>query len=136
MIYGVHKSLFHPAFQINFTLHWLTYVIGTVLIVIGVPFFIISVITVMRAYNAGELVAGGIFSCCRHPLYASWVVFIVPGIVLLLNSWIALTIPLFMFAISRLLVNKEETYLETVFGSAYREYKKKAPCILPYGFMK
>ena len=82
-----------------------------------------------------ELVTDGIYRCCRHPLYASWVVFIVPGIVFLVNSWIGLTIPIFMYFVLRILVRKEEIYLASVFGSEYSDYKKRVPCILPYGML-
>ena len=136
MIMLVISHYTYPVFQIDFVPYWLMSTLGIALIVIGVPFFIISVITVSRAYNADELVTDGVFRCCRHPLYASWVVFIVPGIVLLVNSWIALTTPIFMFVILRILVTKEETYLEDVFGSEYLDYKRKVPCILPYGLLK
>lgn len=124
---------YHPVFEIGFLPSWFLYALGTILILIGVPFFLISAITVMRAYNADALVTDGIFRKCRHPLYAAWVVFIVPGIVLLLKSWIMLTTPIFMYLILRLLVKKEEVYLENVFGSEYREYIEKVPCILPVG---
>ena len=126
----------HPIFQISVVHYGALAILGVVLMVIGVPFFIISVVTVMRAYNADELVTGGIFRCCRHPLYASWVVFIVPGIVFIVNSWIGLTTPLFMYFILRILVKKEEAYLENVFGSEYLEYKKVVPCILPIGWIR
>ena len=124
---------FHPVFQVELVQHWLLTIIGILFLVIGVPFFLISVMTVVRAYNANELVTGGIFRCCRHPLYASWVVFIVPGIALLLKSWTLLTTPLFMAVILHLLVKKEEAYLERAFGSSYTAYKKRVPCILPVG---
>jgi protein-S-isoprenylcysteine O-methyltransferase Ste14 len=136
MIMLVISRHFQPVFQIDFVPYWFLSIFGIALIVVGVPFFIISVKTVMRAYNADKLVTDRIFRCCRHPLYASWVVFIVPGIVLLVNSWIGLTTPIFMYLILRKLVTKEEVYLESVFGSEYLNYKKKVPCILPYGLMK
>jgi protein-S-isoprenylcysteine O-methyltransferase Ste14 len=127
---------FHPAFQIGLVPYWLLSIFGIVLIVIGVPFLIFSVKTVMRAYNAGTLVTDGIFRCCRHPLYGSWVVFIAPGIFLLANSWIGLTTPLFMYFLLRKLVKKEEIYLEHAFGSEYLEYRKRVPCIFPVGCLK
>ncbi len=136
MVTIVISRYFHPVFQIDFVPHRFLIILGMALIVIGIPFYIISAKTVMRAYNADKLVTNGIYRCCRHPLYASWVVFIVPGIALLVNSWIALTIPIFMYLILRQLVKKEENYLESVFGSGYREYKKKVPCILPLGWIR
>ena len=126
---------FHPFFQIGFVPYWILVILGLILIGIGLPFFFISVKTVTHAYNADELVTDGIFRCCRHPLYSSWVVFIVPGMALLVNSWIALSTPVAMYFILRFLVRKEESYLETVFGSEYLEYKKKVPCILPIGWI-
>ena len=127
---------FHPVFQIGSVPYLFLTILGIALIVIGIPFYIISAKKVMRAYNADKLVTDGIYRCCRHPLYASWVVFIIPGIALLVNSWIVLTTPIFMYFILRKLVKKEEIYLESVFGSSYREYKEKVPCIIPFGWLK
>ena len=127
---------FHPFFQIEIIPQWSLTILGIILLLIGIPFFIISVKTVMRAYNADELVTDGIFRYCRHPLYASWAVFIVPGIVFLVNSSIGLTTPIFMYLLLRKLVKKEEAYLESAFGPAYTEYKRKVPCIIPIGRMK
>ena len=129
----VISRYFHPLFKIGFIQDQILLIVGIVLIVIGIPFFIISVIAVTKAYNADKLITGSIFRCCRHPLYASWVVFIVPGVVLLFNSWIGLTIPIFMYIILRILVKKEEIYLGDRFGAEYLKYKNKVPCILPYG---
>ena len=127
--------LFRPAFQINIVPQGVLSLFAVILLVMGVPFFVLSVVTVMRAYNADELVTGGIFRCCRHPLYASWVVFLVPSIVLYTGSWLALSTPVFMYYILRGLVKKEEVYLEKVFGSAYQAYMENVPCILPLGFI-
>ncbi len=127
---------FYPFFQIKFIPYWLFVILGVFLIAIGIPLFIVSVIIVSRAYKADELVTNGIYRCCRHPLYASWVVFIVPGIALLVNSWLWLTIPVFMYLILCQFVKKEEVYLESVFGSEYLRYKQKVPCIFPIGYLK
>jgi len=127
---------FDPLFGIGLVPCWFLSMLGAVLILLGVPFLIASAIAVMRAYHADELVTGGVFRCCRHPLYASWVVFIVPGMVFLANSWTGLTTPIFMYFILRILARKEGTPLENVFGTEYLEYKNKVPCILPVGCLK
>jgi len=140
LIYGLMTIIisysFQPFFRMAFIPYRFLFFLGIFLIVIGFPFVMASAITVMRAYNADKLVTDGMFKFCRHPLYASWVVFIVPGIALLSNSWIALTTPIFMYFILYVLVKKEEAYLENVFSTEYANYKKKVPCILPYGFLK
>lgn len=138
--YGIATLLisqyYRPFFEIAFLPNRIRYIAGALLIGFGAVFFKVAVKTVMRAYNADSLVTDGIFKYCRHPLYASWVVFIVPGIVLLANSWLGLTAPIFMYIILRRLVKEEEQYLESLFGSGYVEYKKKVPCILPLGCIK
>lgn len=126
----------YPFFRMEAVHYRISAVAAIFLLFIGIPFFVASVFGVTRAYNANRLVTSGTFGCCRHPLYASWVVFIVPGIVLLVHSWIGLTTPLFMYAVLRMLVKKEETYLEAAFGDAYLNYQNEVPCILPYGWMK
>jgi protein-S-isoprenylcysteine O-methyltransferase Ste14 len=125
--------VYRPAFRIEMVPRGVLIGLGLCLVVMGLLFFLASVRAVHRAYNAGRLVTEGVYSCCRHPLYASWVVFIVPGIVLLSGSWLAITTPVFMYFLLRILVTREEACLEEVFGSAYLAYKKKVPCVFPLG---
>ncbi len=132
----VISCCFYPFFQIKFLPYWLLVIPGIFLIAIGIPFFIVSAKMVTLAYKADELVTNGVYRCCRHPLYASWVFFIIPGISLLVNSWIWLTIPVFMYFILCKLVKKEEIYLESVFGSEYLHYKQRIPCLFPIGYLK
>ena len=63
----------------------------------------------------------GCFSCPRY--------------VFLINSWIGLTAPLVMYIFLRILVRKEEEYLEQKFGEEYIAYKKMTPAVLPLGRM-
>lgn len=107
--------------------------VGIVLIAVGIPFYLISAKGVMRAYNSDRLITTSTFRYCRHPLYASWVVFIVPGIVLIYQSWIGFTALVFMYIVLRILVRREEAYLGNKFGEEYAKYQARTPCILPYG---
>lgn len=127
---------FYPLFQIKIIPIVFLNILAIILIIIGVPFWIISLATVMRAYNSNKLVTDGAFKWCRHPVYAAWTIFFVPGIVISFKSWIDLTVPIFMYVLLLKLVKKEETYLENIFGAEYLDYKKNVPCILPYGCLK
>ena len=133
MVSVVVSRYFDPFFRIEVLPYGVLAVVGSILIVVGIPFLVVSEKTVMRAYHAKKLVTSGIFRCCRHPLYASWLFFLIPGIVCLSGSWIALTTPVFMYLVLRRLVRREEDCLQRAFGHAYREYQQQVPCIFPVG---
>ncbi len=133
---AVALRVWWPAvFGMDFVPYWMLVAIGAALCLIGVPFWIVGVRTAMRAYEVKTLCIGGVFGLCRHPIYGSWVVFIVPGVALLMNSWIALTVPVVMYVLLRLMVRQEEAYLEGEFGEAYRAYKRRVPAVLPLGWL-
>ncbi len=125
-----------PFFEIPFVPYYILKTTGITLIITGLPFYIISLVTIKRAYTADSLVTEGPFGICRNPVYAAWVVFFVPGIMFLLNSWIGLSAPFVMYFIILMLVKEEEEYLESVFGHEYLEYKEQVPIILPIGWFK
>jgi protein-S-isoprenylcysteine O-methyltransferase Ste14 len=111
-------------------------VLGVLLVITGIPIFLVSGLTIHKHFNDGKLATKGIYAYFRHPVYGSWIVFIVPGIVLLINSLIGLTAPFFMYSVFRLLIVKEDRYLEEKFGKAYDEYKKKVGEIFPKFWLK
>lgn len=111
-------------------------VVAICLFLIGVPFFVFALLSVHRAYSANKLITTGIFSLCRNPVYAAWVVFFVPGSMLIRANWLGMTIPIFMYLLLRLLIRKEETNLESVFGEEYIKYKKRVMCILPLSWLR
>jgi protein-S-isoprenylcysteine O-methyltransferase Ste14 len=104
---------------------------GCVLLAIGIPFFVTALRTLHRGFPRGELFTRGVYGCCRHPIYASWIVFIVPGGLLLQGSWAFVIAPFLMYALLRLFVHKEETWLEETFQDQYRDYRRRVPAVLP-----
>lgn len=110
--------------------------LGVALIVIGLIFLFAARKKIKQTFKTGTLCMTGVYSMCRHPVYASWVIFIVPGLVFLADSWAGLTIPPVMYVILRILVSKEEQYLEQKFGDEFRSYKKRVPAVLPLGWLK
>lgn len=125
---------FDPFFKIDFIPYSALATAGILLIGLGLPFYVISLIAIKRAFNSDRLVTDGTFGMCRHPVYSAWIVFFVPGLMLLFNSWLGLTAPVVMYLLVMFLVGKEEIYLETVFGDDYLTYKKQVPLVLPVGW--
>src|SRR5271157_1169319 len=107
IFYAIIMFLVNGYSYIDFTINVIPKAVlmslGIILIIIGFSLLGISFITVKKAYKEDYLCVKGIYSICRHPLYSAWIVFIVPGIVLILRSWILLTVPLVMYFVFRIL---------------------------------
>ncbi len=140
VIYGLILVLvsifFDPVFKIPYVPYKYLVMAGVLLIVAGFPFYLSALVGVMRAFEEKKLLTNGSFGMCRHPVYAAWVVFFVPAIMLFFNTWLGLTAPVFMYVLIRVLVDKEEIYLEEMFGEAYLIYRKRVPLVLPIGWLK
>lgn len=108
-----------------------TLVLGVMLITVGFLIFLIPAVTIDKYFFEGKLCTTGIYSFIRHPIYGSWIVFIIPGIVLIRGSLLGISIPIFMYAVFKILIPQEEDYLEKKFGKEYLEYKRKVNAIFP-----
>jgi len=137
IVYGlitiILTTYFYPSFRVILLPYPYLLFLGIVLLIIGLPFWIISGVTVMQAYNANKLLTTGVFGLCRHPVYSAMMLFVAPGISLISNSWIMLTAPMLGYFLCKIFVKKEEKYLENVFGAEYIDYKNKIPAFVPIG---
>lgn len=116
---------FYPFFSIIFIPYIITLIVGIALLLIGVPILIFAAKDLIKAYNSDKLVTTGLYSISRNPMYGSFIIFIIPGISFVLNSWIILTGSLIMYILLRIFIKEEEIYLEKRFGQKYRDYKNK-----------
>lgn len=106
-------------------------VVGCVLLLAGVPFLVMALWVLHRGFSHGKLFTSGVYGLCRHPIYASWIVFLVPGILLLVGSWAFLLLPPLMYASLRFLVREEEAWLAATFQDEYRAYRRRVPAVFP-----
>ena len=123
--------LVYPIFVIEIFPVWLLRVAGTGLILIGIFVWLSSVLMVTRGFGGGKLVTTGIYAYFRHPLYAAFIDFILPGVALLFPSWIVMTTPVFMYVIFRLKIKEEENFLERKFGQVFHDYKRRVHAVCP-----
>ena len=105
--------------------------IGSALIFIGIVVLVISARTVTRVFQEGKLATTGIYGIVRNPLYSAWIICIVPGIVIISRYLLWWLIPIFMYTVFKILIKKENDYLEQQFGDEYRAYRKKVNELLP-----
>lgn len=104
---------------------------GAVLILVGVPMLAAAGRAATVAYNSDKLATTGIFGVVRNPIYAAWIVFIIPGIVLWTRSWPLLLTPLMAYAVFKMRIRRENEYLEKRFGEAFRQYKANVNELFP-----
>ena len=104
---------------------------GMVLFGLGVLLWASGAITVMRAFNRGELVTTGAFAVVRHPVYAGWISLALPGLGLFTGLWPLFAIALGGYVIFIRLIHREEEYLEERFGKVYIEYRGRVNALLP-----
>jgi protein-S-isoprenylcysteine O-methyltransferase Ste14 len=100
-------------------------IIGWTIFTLGFICYLITMRKFLKEFSKGKLVTDGIFSFSRNPLYASWILFIMPSIALTADNWIFLIPALAMYVFFRLSIKEEEENLSRIFGEEYLEYKKK-----------
>jgi protein-S-isoprenylcysteine O-methyltransferase Ste14 len=116
---------YRPAFDYPLVPAEWTLALGALLIVTGVPFWLLATGMFLRAWFAGRLATRGPFAVMPNPIYGSWMVLIIPGISLALDWWPILLTSVAMYAAQRIFIREEDDFLREKFGGQYEEYRKK-----------
>ena len=106
-------------------------IVGILLIATGASFYLAAARDLSKGLTEGKLVTTGLYSLVRHTLYASNILFVVPGIALLCKSWLLLCVPLFMYAAFRLFIPAEDRELLKRFGQPFEEYRGRTNAVFP-----
>lgn len=104
---------------------------GQVLTVGGLAIAVVAAWQFLRAgtniptgTTTTALVTHGVYGRSRNPIYVGALSFLL-GLALWLDTlWLALAVPMVFGALTELVIKREEAYLETKFGDAYRRYCK------------
>ena len=107
-------------------------VIGLLLGITGIYFWFASFFLVSRGFFSHKLVTGGVYRYSRHPLYAAFIIFLVPAASFILDNLFVLVASLVMFLVFKVKIRKEEEYLEKEFGDEYKRYTKQVPQLIPF----
>lgn len=105
--------------------------VAAILLIVALPFYIISLRVLFGAYGKERLVTTGVYTVCRNPIYAGWILMILPAVALLCRSWLVLTASVVMYVATRILIRREEKSLEAQFGREYLDYKNRVNAVFP-----
>jgi len=131
LIAGLLTLFFPKIFLIEILPHWTLIKIGIVLLAMGIPMLVISALTVSVSFRKGELLTTGIYARSRNPLYAAWILFIIPGLSLFFKSWPILGTALVTYISFKISIKDEYSYLKGMFGQAYLDYEASVNELLP-----
>ena len=120
-------------------------IISIVLMFLGLALSIWSIVYMknvgkgnpMDAFNhegaprTSQLMTDGPYKICRNPMLLGVFLYYL-GVVIFLHSWQAIVIFAAYIAIMMVQVSREEKRLESDFGEAYKEYKKKTKKLIPF----
>jgi protein-S-isoprenylcysteine O-methyltransferase Ste14 len=107
---------------------------GGALALVGLALFILSVREFSRAGTSvvpGEpstvLLNSGPYRYTRNPIYISFVIFYFGLAIMLTSAWMLLLLIPVLIVLQRGVIEREEAYLQSKFGDAYRKYQARVP---------
>lgn len=109
---------------------------GLTLVLIGLILYFLTAISLIKGLKETRLISNGTYYLCCNPLYTSIILFILPGISLMMNSWLILTTSFLAFAAFKVFIRSEYRELESFFGEAYIQYRSKTPELIPFPIKK
>ena len=128
LIAWVDRMIGHPAIMVN---EVPMKTAGAILVIIGLGLHFWAFFTLRNWWVNNRLCTQGPFKLFRHPMYAAWITFICPGVILYLNSWVLLFWPVLLHPVWHRLVSKEEITMLENFGDEYREYATRTGRFIP-----
>ena len=110
----------------------ITYTLGAIWVLLGLLLAGWAFMTFRRAGTSPiphvpttALASDGPYKLTRNPMYLALALVSI-GISLLANAlWPLLSVPVVLVIVDRIVICKEERYLETKFGDNYRQYKTR-----------
>lgn len=110
--------------------------IGLVILADGALMYFFTAPSLLKGLKETKLVTSGTYYLCRNPLYAAIILLIIPGVSLMMNSWLVLTTSIVAYIVFRIFIKRENEELEKFFGDEYLKYKSETPELLPFPIKK
>ena len=105
---------------------------GGLLLAVGCVFWSWAAIVFLTDFKKGELIARGPYGLCRNPIYASFIVFLLPALSLMVRSGMILTIDLALYINFKIAIHGERLPLQQTFGEQYDAYSRRVNELFPF----
>jgi len=118
-----------PTSFIHGPLRW---IFGCVIFTVGVALNVGGFLTQKRAGTdpipftpSTKIVSHGLYRFTRNPMYIGFALWTFGTAILCNSVWMLLAVPIGLVLVDRLVVRREECYLERKFGEEYLSYKRR-----------
>lgn len=125
VLLGVLLNMLYPAFFSVGAPSLLVRVPALLLLIPGVTVWIWPVLLIITKVPQQYLITTGPYALVKHPLYTGVVLLVLPGLGLLLNTWVGILIGITLYIGSRLFAPEEEKLLAKTFGTTWEEYRQQ-----------
>ncbi|HLN88968.1 MAG TPA: methyltransferase [Candidatus Binatia bacterium] len=88
-------------------------------------FWFLAARTFFLAFSKGQLATKGPYAIMPNPIYGIFMVLVILGVSLVLNSWPILLTSALGYSALRMFIHKEVNDLRDKFGNEYDEYRRK-----------
>jgi protein-S-isoprenylcysteine O-methyltransferase Ste14 len=97
-------------------------VVAVVALAAGVTIWALSVVLIVTHVPRGDLITTGPYAVVKHPLYTAVALLVLPGLGVLLDSWLGAVLGAVMYVGSRIFARAEEAGLSRSFGAEWTRY--------------
>ncbi|HPS50972.1 MAG TPA: isoprenylcysteine carboxylmethyltransferase family protein [Bacteroidales bacterium] len=109
---------------------WLL-IAGIVILALALVCYGLTVKSLLMGLRNTRLMITGPYHYCRNPLYATIILLVIPGLALVVNSWLVLTASLVGYIAFKWNIHSEDEEMERFFGEEYRKYRAETPEFFP-----
>jgi len=109
----------------------IVFYIGLAMLASGFIIYFSTLPLLLKGIKESKLVTKGAYYFSRNPLYAAFLLLLLPGIALMLNSWLVLTAPVIGYILFKKNIHSECTEMENFFGEKYKKYSNETPELFP-----
>jgi protein-S-isoprenylcysteine O-methyltransferase Ste14 len=109
---------------------------GILILVLGLALWISSGKMLIKYVRETRLMTAGPYGLCRNPLYAAVIMFVIPSVSLLMNSWLVLVASVVGYLVFKRYVRQECDEMKRVFGADYDKYCSETPEFFPFPLKK
>ncbi|HKK42678.1 MAG TPA: hypothetical protein VJ963_09735 [Bacteroidales bacterium] len=109
---------------------------GLAFVIAGSLIYFFTIPSLLNGLKNTQLITSGTYYLCCNPLYSSVIMFIVPGVSLMMNSWLILAVSPVGYVFLKIYIKDEYEEMEGFFGDEFRKYRSETPGFFPFPFKK